>query len=244
METSIISLLEAAVRKKNRWIFSIAMLGFIALVGGYHAASEAPIALRLVPTTHKVVALTIDDGPNPETTPKILQILKEKQAKVTFFVLGANAAVNKELVKQAAKDGHEIGSHAYSHNFLSKMPPAQYEAEMDKANQLIRELASEPAVFRPPGGAWSDAIALAALARGQTTILWSVDSGDWRRLPVNQVVNTVLKNVKPGSIVLLHDGQPALPTPEAVGIIIDTLREKGFEFVTVSELMQYYEVRH
>lgn len=236
---------EAKVRKKHRWIFSIAIFGLTALAGVYHTAiSESSIAVRFVPTTHKIIALTIDDGPHAQTTPKLLQVLREKQAKVTFFVLGANAAANKELVRQAAKEGHEIGSHAYSHNFLSKMPPAEYEAEMDQANQLIRELAHEPAVFRPPGGAWNDTIALAARMRGQTTILWSIDTGDWRRLSVGEVVQNVIKKAKPGSIVLLHDGQPALPTPEAVAIIIDKLREKGYEFVTVSELLQYYEVRH
>ena len=228
-----------------RGLFSVVVLLLTLVAGAYHMVlSTDGNAIRYVPTTHKVVALTIDDGPHPEATPKILRILKEKQVKVTFFVLGNNAAAYNELVRQAASEGHEIGSHAYSHSFLSRMSPAAYEAEMDQANQLIRQLAQEPAVFRPPGGAWNDAIARAALERGQTTILWSVDAGDWRCPPAGQVIKTVLDNVKPGSIVLLHDGQPSLPTPEAIGIIIDKLREKGYQFVTVSELLQYYEVRH
>jgi peptidoglycan/xylan/chitin deacetylase (PgdA/CDA1 family) len=232
------------VKAKNRWVFSTALLTLAVLAGTYHLTASTELAIRYVPTTHKVVALTIDDGPHPQTTPQILRVLNEKQVKATFFVLGANAAAHPESVKQAAEAGHEIGSHAYSHKFFNTLTPSEYEAEMDQTNQLISQLAREPAVFRPPGGSWNDAVARAALLRGQTTILWSVDSGDWRRLPVSQVVKNTLDNVKPGSIVLMHDGQPALPTPEAVGIIIDKLKERGYQFVTVSELLQYYEVRH
>lgn len=232
------------MKAKNRWVFSITLLTLAMLAGTYHLTASTELAIRYVPTTHKVVALTIDDGPHPQTTPQILRVLKEKQVKATFFVLGANAAVHSEWVKQAVQDGHEIGSHAYSHRFFNTMKAAEYEAEMDQANQLIRQLACEPAVFRPPGGSWNDAVARAALVRGQTTILWSVDSGDWRRLPVSQVVRNTLDNVKPGSIILMHDGQLSLPTPEAVRIIIDNLKERGYQFVTVSELLQYYEVRH
>ncbi|KYZ76886.1 polysaccharide deacetylase [Anaerosporomusa subterranea] len=232
------------MKAKNRWVFSIALLTLTMLAGTYHLTASTELALRYVPTTHKVVALTFDDGPHPQTTPQILRVLKEKQVKTTFFVLGSNAATHPEWVKQAAQDGHEIGSHAYSHRFFNTLKTTEYEAEMDQTNQLICQLAHEPAVFRPPGGSWNDAVARAALLRGQTTILWSVDTGDWRRLPVGQVVKNTLDNVKPGSIVLMHDGQPALPTAEAVGIIIDKLRDKGYQFVTVSELLQYYEVRH
>lgn len=233
------------MKGKSRGLFSVVVLTMTLIAGAYHmVASLDSTAIRYVPTTHKVVALTIDDGPHPETTPKILRILKEKQVKVTFFVLGRNAAAHNELVKQAAEEGHEIGSHAYSHTFLSSMNPADYEAEMDQANQLISQLTQVPAVFRPPGGAWNDAIARAAQERGQTTILWSVDAGDWRRPSAGQVIKTVLDNARPGSIVLLHDGQPGLPTAEAIGVIVDKLREKGYQFVTVSELLQYYEVRH
>jgi peptidoglycan/xylan/chitin deacetylase (PgdA/CDA1 family) len=232
------------VKAKSRWVFSIALLTLTMIAGTYHLTASTDLAIRYVPTTHKVVALTIDDGPHPQTTPQILRVLNEKKAKATFFILGANAAANPEFVKQAAQAGHEIGSHAYSHRFFNTLKVAEYEAEMDRANQLIRQLAQEPAVFRPPGGSWNDAVARAAQSRGQATILWSVDSGDWRRLSVSQVVKNTVYNVKPGSIVLMHDGQPSLPTPEAIGIIIDKLRERGYEFVTMSELLQYYEVQH
>ena len=237
--------MEGNVKRKTRWAFSIAIFSLIAMLGTVHlAVSDNCTALRYVPTTHKVIAITFDDGPHPQITPQLLKILKEKQVKATFFVLGKNAAAWPNIVRQAAQEGHEIGSHAYSHDLLNKMTATDYGEELDRTNQIIRELVKEPAVFRPPGGAWNDVIAITAQLRGQATILWSIDSGDWRRPRVGKVVQTVIDRAKPGSIVLMHDGQPGLPTPEALSIIIDKLMEKGYKFVTVSELMQYYEVRH
>lgn len=222
-----------------RWNFSIVFLAAAVLAGSYQLASTSSLAIRQVPTAEKLVALTYDDGPQPQTTPQLLRILQQKQVKATFFVLGVNAAAQPEMVRQAYRDGHEIASHAYTHRFFNTLSTAEYTAEMDQANQLISRLASQPALFRPPGGAWNDTVARVALEKGQTTILWSVDSGDWRRPPVSRVVATVLSSVKPGAIVLMHDGQPDLPTPEATAIVIDKLRESGYRFVTVSELLQH-----
>lgn len=228
-----------------RWKFSIVLLALAVMAGSYrHLASNDSLAIRQVPTARHLVALTYDDGPQPQATPQLLRVLQQKQVKATFFVLGANAAAHPELVRQAYQAGHEIGSHAYSHKFFNTLTVAEYKAEMDQANQLISRLAREPAVFRPPGGAWSDAVAVAALERGQRTILWSVDSGDWRRLPANRVVANILDNVKPGSIVLMHDGQPDLATAAATGMVIDRLRAQGYRFVTVSELLRYSEERN
>ncbi len=199
--------------------------------------------VKKIPTTHKVVALTVDDGPHYKTTPQILAVLREKRAKVTLFILGQNAEQHPEIIAQAVADGHEIGSHAYSHKLLNKMTSAEYNTELDKAEKIIVTVAPKPTIFRPPGGAYNDGVLEAARKRGYTPILWSVDPGDWRRPSVDQVVNSVMASIKPGSIVLLHDGQYPLPTPDAIGIIIDRLREEGYTLVTVSELLQYYEVR-
>jgi len=199
--------------------------------------------IKKVPTTHKVVALTIDDGPHYKTTPQMLAVLKEKNVKLTLFILGENAESHPEILAQAVADGHEIAIHAYSHNSLAKMSKAQVGEELDKAEKTITVVAPKPTLFRPPGGAYNDTVTAEAGRRGYTTILWSIDPGDWRRPSVAQVVDNVMKNVEPGSIVLLHDGQYPLPTPEAIGIIIDKLRAQGYSIVTVSELLQYYEVR-
>ena len=199
--------------------------------------------IKKVPTTHKVVALTVDDGPHSKATPELLAVLREKQVKLTLFILGENAKSHPEILAQAVSDGHEIATHAYSHKFLSKIGNREVEQELDEAEKVITMVAPKPTLFRPPGGAYNDYVLAEAAKRGYTTILWSIDTGDWRRPSVKEVVDAVMKEVKPGSIVLMHDGQYPLPTPEAIGIIIDRLREKGYRIVTVSELLQYYEVR-
>lgn len=199
--------------------------------------------IKKVPTTHKVVALTIDDGPHYKTTPQMLAVLREKNIKLTLFILGENAKSHPEILAQAVADGHEIATHAYSHNLLNKMSKIEVGEELDKAEKTITAVAPKPTLFRPPGGVYNDTVLAEAGRYGYTTILWSIDPGDWRRPSVQQVVDDVMKNVEPGSIVLLHDGQYPLPTPEAISIIIDRLRAQDYKIVTVSELLQYYEVR-
>lgn len=205
--------------------------------------SDKSKVIKKVPTTHKVVALTVDDGPHYKTTPQMLAVLREKNVKLTLFILGENANSHPEILAQAVADGHEIATHAYSHNLLSKMDQTKVAEELEQAEKVITAVAPRPTLFRPPGGAYNNQVLDEVAKRGYTTILWSIDTGDWRRPSVEHVVDAVLKNVEPGSIVLLHDGQYPLPTPEAMGIIIDRLREQGYKIVTVSELLQYYEVR-
>lgn len=231
---------------RRRSFFSIAVLA-VGLVCGLiyetmMVADDKYQVIRKVPTTHKIVALTVDDGPHPQTTPEVLKVLREKQVKATFFVLGANAEAHPIIIAQALADGHEIASHAYSHQILNRMPLTAAAAELERAQAIITGIgAPKPTLFRPPGGGYNDRIVAMARERGYTTVLWSVDSGDWRQLPVAQVVKTIMDNVRPGSIILMHDGQYPLPTPQAMGIIIDNLRSQGYQFVTVSELLQYYE---
>ena len=189
------------------------------------------------------MALTFDDGPNAKATPEILAVLREKKVKATLFLLAVNVEQHPELVQQAVQDGHEIGTHAYSHMLLGRQPKQLVEEELDKAEKIISNWAPRPILFRPPGGSYNKGVLAAAHARGYTTVTWSVDPEDWRCPPVGEVVQRVMTQVKPGSIVLLHDGQYPLPTPEAIKQIIDQLREQGYTLVTVSELLQYYEVR-
>ena len=206
-----------------------------------HVFDDSGQVIRKIPTTHKVVALTIDDGPHYKTTPEILRVLAEKQAKATFFVLGSNAEAHPEIVAQAAGQGHEIASHAYSHKRLNRLTAAEVVAELTHLENILQPYAPKPTLFRPPEGAYNDELVRLVSEKGYTTVLWSVDSGDWRQPPVEQVVKTVLDNVKPGSIILMHDGQYPLPTPQAMALIIDNLRSQGYQLVTVSELLQYYK---
>ena len=200
-------------------------------------------AIRNVPTSLKVIALTFDDGPLKDTTPEILGILKEKGVKATFFVVGERVERFPKLVQQEIEDGHEVGTHTYSHPNLTKLRRNQLQEELDKTEKAILTVAPKPTLFRPPGGSYNNNIIKLARDSGYLTILWSIDTQDWRSPPVGDIVNSVLKDVKPGSIILLHDGKYPSPTPEAVELIIDSLQSLGYEFVTVSELLQYYEAK-
>lgn len=205
--------------------------------------SDDAQAIFKVPTTHKVVALTIDDGPNYKATPKILATLKEKQVRASFFVVGSNVERYPKLLAQEVAEGHEIGVHTYSHPLLTKLNAQSIAEEFSRAEQAIGVIAPKPTLFRPPGGFYNAKVVEAARRHGYTIVMWSVDPKDWSRPPVDKIIEKILADVKPGSIILLHDGQYPIPTTEALPIIIERLRERGYEFVTVSELLQYNEVR-
>lgn len=233
------------MRSYQRGLWSLAVVIAVLLAGGVQQ-KEIPgdrTVVKSVQTAEKLVALTIDDGPHYKTTPELLRVLTEKQVKVTFFVLGTNVSTHPELVAQEVAAGHEIGIHGFSHNLLSKMDNASCAADLDKAEQVIARVAPRPVLFRPPGGAYNHNVLAEARKRGYTTVLWSIDPRDWTRPPAGQVIQVVLAQVKPGSIVLMHDGQDRLPTIDAISEIVDALREKGYTFVTVSELLERSEMR-
>lgn len=225
-------------------------LGVMVIVLGVVLHKESPPLWGASPTiTHvsteqKVIALTIDDGPHYKTTPEILAVLKEKNVRATFFVLGVNVDERPDIMAQEIADGHEVEVHAYRHNMFTKLNKVQINEEFQHTEQAIHRISSaKPLFFRPPGGLYNDTVIAVARERGYSVILWSIDPRDWARPSVNSLVDTVLAKVAPGDIILLHDGQYPLPTPKALPVLIDRLREQGYEFVTISELMQLYNVR-
>lgn len=225
----------------KRGVAPLAGVAFLGLMLAGQTVIQDEQVIKKVPTTHKVAALTIDDGPHNKTTPQILAMLKEKQVKATFFVLGEHAQAYPDLILQEKAEGHEVGIHAYSHRLLTKLSRQEVGEELEKSAQALKNTGGEVWIFRPPGGAYNDMVLDEAHKRGYSVVLWSVDPGDWRRPTVDQVVGNVVDQVKPGGIILLHDGQFPLPTPQAIGRIVDTLRQQGYTFVTVSELLQYDE---
>lgn len=235
-------------RQLHRGFFSLAIL-MVAIVCNlvYETAGvleDHTQVIKKIPTAHKVVALTVDDGPHGKVTPELLRLLQEKGVKATFFMLGANVEKHPEIVKQVIDNGHEIACHSYSHKRLNTLTTVELNQEFEQFEALLQNLSvPKPVFFRPPDGAYNDAVVALAYQRGYKTILWSVDAGDWRCPPVQQVVQVVLQQVKPGAIILMHDGQYPLPTTPAVGLIIDKLRSQGYQFLTMSELMQYDEQR-
>ncbi|MCH5285342.1 MAG: polysaccharide deacetylase family protein [Akkermansiaceae bacterium] len=183
------------------------------------------------------VALTFDDGPNPATTPRVLDILKRYGAKATFFVLGENAARHKDVVARAAAEGHEIGSHTWSHPQLTKMSQAEIISQLDRTAAVIQEATGRrPAVMRPPYGATNKNVTDLVMSRyGMPSIMWSVDTQDWRHPGVSVVIHRAVDRAQSGSIILLHDIHAS--TVAAVEGVVAGLQRRGFTLVTVSELV-------
>lgn len=184
------------------------------------------------------VAITFDDGPSARFTPKVLDILKKHRVKATFFVLGENVARNKDIVARAAAEGHEIASHSWNHPNLSKMSHEQVISQMDRTSAVIREATGHtPTLMRPPYGATNRALGNMLMSRyGMASVLWDVDTVDWKHPGVNVVINRAVRGARNGSIILLHDIHAS--TLQAVEGVVEGLLARGFKPVTVSELMR------
>lgn len=187
----------------------------------------------------KCVALTFDDGPHPIHTKEILGILDEFGVKATFFVIGENASWFPELVEAEYAAGHEIGNHTYSHMNLKKLDYVGVCGEIDGAERAVYEnIEYRTRLLRPPGGLMSESVCRAADERDYTVICWSVDTRDWAHTPTDDIVKNVLTNTHDGDIILFHDYvSGSSPTPDALRKIIPELKKRGYEFVTVSELI-------
>jgi peptidoglycan/xylan/chitin deacetylase (PgdA/CDA1 family) len=184
----------------------------------------------------KYIALTFDDGPSPEVTPRILKALKEHGAKATFFMLGNQVAAHPALARKVAEDGHEIGNHSRSHSDLSKKGPGKIKAEMDFTKEKIKEAAGVSVhLIRPPYGAYGDCLLEYAEKSGDAIILWSVDSLDWKSKNAAFMQDIILKMAAPGGIILMHDIHP--PTADSLPKILTVLKNEGYQFVTVSQLL-------
>lgn len=184
----------------------------------------------------KYVALTFDDGPHPNVTPRILQTLKEYNIRATFFMLGTQVKKKPDLAKQVADNGHEIGNHTYSHPNFRKLTYKEIVEEISKTNELITVTTGiKPTLFRPPYGIYTDEVLKYTKANGYSTILWSVDSLDWKSRNVGAINDIVAQHTTNGSIVLMHDIHAA--TADALPQVIHTLQTKGYQFVTVSEVL-------
>jgi len=187
----------------------------------------------------KKIALTFDDGPHPTQTPEILDILSEYGIRATFFVIGQNAEWYGDCLSMVYKAGHEIGNHSYSHANLTEAGYDGVCREIEEAERLIgNRIEYRPRLLRPPGGLLGEDLYRAAGERDYTVICWSVDTLDWAHTPSETIAQNVLSGAEGGDIILFHDyisGES--PTPAALRIIIPELLRRGYEFVTVSELI-------
>jgi peptidoglycan/xylan/chitin deacetylase (PgdA/CDA1 family) len=182
----------------------------------------------------KLVALTFDDGPDGSITPRILEALAAHRAQATFFVLGAR------LLRRMATTRHAIGNHSYSHP--AHPSASEAERELRETGGLIREVTGRPpSCFRPPYGITKNALTLLALRQGYAAVLWTVLSADDRGLRADAIAAKVVREARPGDIVLMHDGPGRHETARAVPTILETLTEAGFQFVTIPQLLQAWE---
>lgn len=181
----------------------------------------------------KCVALTFDDGPDKEYTKKLLDGLEKRNVRVTFFLMGQNIEGNEDLVERMKADGHLIGNHSFSHIQLTKAGTDTVCQAVDKTSRIIEGITGErPEYIRPPYGDWNEELDSRV---GMTTVLWSVDTLDWKLRNTNRIVKRVLKDVEDGDIILMHDIFPT--SVDAALEIIDTLTKQGYTFVTVDELL-------
>lgn len=182
------------------------------------------------PADVKYIALTFDDGPRRETTAKLLDGLKERGASATFFLVGEQIADHADLVERMAAEGHQVGNHTWSHVRLGSASAGTEEVRMTE-EALEELLGGEGYWLRPPYGIIDEGVEIDV-----PMVKWSVDPRDWEKRNTVQVVQAVLRDAKPNSIVLLHDIYPS--SVEAALQIVDVLQKEGYWFVTVEELLR------
>ncbi len=182
------------------------------------------------------IALTIDDAPNPFYTDELLRILREKGICATFFCMGNKSQLYPDILVRILREGHEIGNHSYSHPKLTMLPREDWEEEILYTNRIIkRVLGYNCLLFRPPHGRYNDEMLDFVYAHGMTTCMWTVNTGDYLEPDPATLVKKIVGNVHPGGVILMHDGTDA--TLAALPLVIDDLTAKGYEFVTMGELI-------
>ena len=179
------------------------------------------------------IAITFDDGPSSRYTGRLLDGLKERSVKASFFLIGENAEENPELVERIYKEGHLIGNHTYSHVQMTHLSEEAAVREIEKTDQVISAITGEHVAYmRPPFGAWQREL---EVRMEVLPVLWSVDPLDWTTENVDEIVSKVVTEVEEGDIILLHDCYAS--SVEAALRIVDILQKEGYEFVTVDRLL-------
>ncbi|QNK60846.1 polysaccharide deacetylase family protein [Paenibacillus sp. PAMC21692] len=195
------------------------------------------------PRNLKRVALTFDDAPDPRVTPQILDVLSRYRICATFFVVGERASKHPDLVRRIISEGHVIGNHSYNHPVFSKLPLSKVQHQIWQTDGVIKRIAGvTPLLIRPPYGELLPQQIRWSKGSGYTIVNWDVDSEDWRRNPSSaRVLANIRKTLQPGSIILQHagggEGQSLDGTIHALPVLIESLQGKGYEMVTLPELL-------
>ncbi|HJV47429.1 MAG TPA: polysaccharide deacetylase family protein [Bacillota bacterium] len=193
-------------------------------------------------SSEKRVALTFDDGPDVTYTNEILNILKDKGLKATFFIVGQRAEAHPEMVRRILSEGHAIGNHTWDHPKMTKLSDEQIREEINKTNNILSTIAGyTPAIFRPPYGLADQRVIQDIAIMNMNVIDWSVDTRDWAGTPPATIMDYVKKEMKPGGIILEHcaggKGEDLSNTVKALPEIIEYLGKEGYRFTTIPELL-------
>ncbi len=211
---------------------AVCLAAMAALAIGGHGTAEP--AAAIVNENGPMIALTFDDGPYPKVTGHILDVLEKNGVCATFFVLGSRIEGHEDMLTRMDELGCEIGNHSFSHADLTRLSKADCQRELSDTDAEIRRVTGhEASVVRPPYGYYNKTVMSAA---GRPLILWTVDTNDWRGKAPGEIADYVIQQAKEGSVILMHDQQTQ--TADAMEMIIPTLIDEGFRFVTVSELIR------
>jgi peptidoglycan/xylan/chitin deacetylase (PgdA/CDA1 family)/tetratricopeptide (TPR) repeat protein len=196
---------------------------------------EAGSALWGGLSTEKVVALTFDDGPKPGVTEPLLEVLRQERVPATFFVIGKHVMEYPELTRQIAQSGMELANHSYTHRNLTKLTDTEIAREVMQTQAAIQTVTGRaPRFLRPPGGDWNPRVAHEARSWGLTPCMWTVDVYGSEVIGAQQVADAVLAQVRPGSVILMHNGK--VSTLQALPTIIRALRSRGYSFATIDTI--------
>lgn len=185
-------------------------------------------------TPHPTVAITFDDGPDPSTTPLLLDILQRKEVPATFFVIGRNGDKHPDILRRMLAEGHVLGNHTQNHPNMTKLSSARLRREIEQVNALIESVGGRPDLLRPPYGSSNRTVRRCIEEYGMRMVGWTVDPEDWKVRNSQRIVQRAMEQVRGGGIILLHDIYPT--TVAAVDTLIDELRGCGYEIVPLEEL--------
>ena len=224
------------MRQLGRWVVWFCFVAaLVATAQWYPEGERSSSDLRLeLPPQEKLIALTFDDGPHPQHTAVLLDGLRERGAKATFFLVGCQVELAPELVERMAAEGHQIGVHTLEHKQVNGLSRVDFDRQVESLRRVLYPLVGERELWlRPPYGImdentlrWADG----------PVVLWSVDPEDWKDGDAKRIVRHITDRVRDGDIVLLHDIYPA--SVEAALQVVDRLRADGWRFVTVEQLLQ------
>jgi peptidoglycan/xylan/chitin deacetylase (PgdA/CDA1 family) len=197
--------------------------------------------IKKVSSKEKVIALTFDDGPDPRYTLQLLDVLKHNNVKCTFFVLAEKAQKYPDIIKRIQEDGHYIGLHSLKHKNAIFRLPNKTEEDFFRSMKIMNGLGIDVSFFRPPWGIFNPATFYYAKTNNLKVVLWSIHARDWSRwVTIDFIKNKLIKNVKAGDIILLHDGRGAKDSPlktiNALKSVLPSLERNGYRFVMINEI--------